>query len=555
MCDGVPMSQSRSTEVVAGRRTRRWLLALPMLALIGLADSGYLLWQHRTASSAFCPTDGCDVVNQGDYSRVLGIPIAAFGVVAYLLLFVLSVIAVRLDSRRLLGVTFVIAGIGVAVSAWLVYLQVAVIASICLWCVLSALLMTSIFILSLSAFLMMQPPLLSEPANPERVIQAQTEVSRHPIRFPLMALGMFALLAAMLGGLFRLDWDWLIMPSALSDVHGPLMISGFLGTLIGLERTVAIGKWWTAVGPLCTGVGALILIVDVPGVAGPALITLGSLVLVITFVHLICDQPALFTMTMGLGALAWLVGNSLWLSGRPIVSVVSWWAAFLVLTIAGERLELSRFLPLARRHRLSFLAATGLFLAGVVATGVTFDVGMRVSGLGLVALAIWLLRHDMARHAVKKIGLHRFVALSLLAGYVWLAVGGLLTLIFGGVAAGSHHDAALHALHEHGVQDGYDATLHAIFVGFVFSMIIGHAPIIFPSVLGIALPFRSAFYSHLILLHLSLILRVAGDLTVWWPGRLGGGLLNIVAVLLFLGNMAMSGVLGKRSVSLADTGR
>jgi hypothetical protein len=86
-------------------------------------------------------------------------------------------------------------------------------------------------------------------------------------------------------------------------------------------------------------------------------------------------------------------------------------------------------------------------------------------------------------------------------------------------------------------------------------MIIGHAPIIFPSVLGIALPFRSAFYSHLILLHLSLALRVVGDMTAWWPGRLGGGLLNVVAVLLFLGNMALSAVSGKRSVSLINIGR
>lgn len=54
------------------------------------------------------------------------------------------------------------------------------------------------------------------------------------------------------------------------------------------------------------------------------------------------------------------------------------------------------------------------------------------------------------------------------------------------------------------------------------------------------MPFRSAFYSHLALLHLSLALRVVGDLAAWWPGRLCGGLLNVVAVLLFLGNMAIS---------------
>lgn len=543
----------RSTEAAAGRRTWRWLMALPVLALLGLADSSYLLWRHLAETPGFCPTQGCDIVNQGEYSEVWGIPIAVFGVGAYLVLLVLSVAAVILDSRRPLEMIVAVAGIGAALSAWLIYLQVAVIESICAWCALSALTMTSLFILSLGAILTTRVAKQPEQAIPERASQSPPGALRRAFRFPLMASGMFALLAALLGGLYRLGWDWSAVPVTLPAVHGPLMVSGFLGTLIALERAVAIRKWWPALGPLTTGIGAVVLIVGIPGIVGPALMTLGSLMLVITFAYLIREQPALFTVTMGLGALAWLVGNSLWLSGWSISGVVNWWAAFLVLTIAGERLELSRFLPLAQRHRLSFLAAAALFAAGLIPVGLTFDIGARVSGVGLVSLSVWLLRHDMARYSVQKTGLHRFVALSLLSGYVWLAVAGLLTLSFGGAAFGLHHDASTHAIHQHSGPDGYDATLHAIFVGFVFSMIIGHAPIIFPSVLEIALPFRSAFYSHLILLHLSLVLRVVGDVAAWWPGRLGGGLLNVVAVLLFLGNMAVSGVVGKRAVLVMDS--
>ena len=78
--------------------------------------------------------------------------------------------------------------------------------------------------------------------------------------------------------------------------------------------------------------------------------------------------------------------------------------------------------------------------------------------------------------------------------------------------------------------------LHAIFVGFVFSMIFAHAPIIFPAVLGRPINFYPIFYSHLILLQLSLLLRVAGDLILWLPGRQWGGLLNAVAILLFMVN-------------------
>ncbi len=76
--------------------------------------------------------------------------------------------------------------------------------------------------------------------------------------------------------------------------------------------------------------------------------------------------------------------------------------------------------------------------------------------------------------------------------------------------------------------------LHMIFMGFVFSMIFGHAPIIVPALLGVQVPYTPLFYIHLSLLHLSLLLRMAGDLLLWLPGRRWGGMLNGVVVVLFL---------------------
>jgi hypothetical protein len=93
-------------------------------------------------------------------------------------------------------------------------------------------------------------------------------------------------------------------------------------------------------------------------------------------------------------------------------------------------------------------------------------------------------------------------------------------MIYGGVVAGPY----------------YDAILHAVFVGFVMSMIFGHAPIIFPAITGKPIPFHPIFYSHLILLHLSLLLRVSSDLILWPSGRQWGGLLNGAAILLFIAN-------------------
>jgi hypothetical protein len=137
---------------------------------------------------------------------------------------------------------------------------------------------------------------------------------------------------------------------------------------------------------------------------------------------------------------------------------------------------------------------------------------------------------DVARHTVRTSGLPRYSAAALLSGYVWLGVAGLLAVRWGAVAAGPP----------------YDAMLHALFVGFVFSMIFGHAPIIVPAVLGRGIAYRPAFYAHLGLLHASLALRIFGDFWPWLPGRQWGGLLNALAIVLFFANIAY-GAVGARA--------
>jgi hypothetical protein len=343
-----------------------------------------------------------------------------------------------------------------------------------------------------------------------------------------MALGMLALLAALWAGLVRLGWGWPPLRPAPAAAHGPLMIGAFLGTVIGVERAVALSRRWTYLAPLLAALGGLALILGLPGPIGPLLTTLGSLGLVAVFGLILRIHTAAYTVTMAVGTLLWLAGNILWLAGGPIYSAVYWWAGFLILTIAGERLELNRVLRLAGKVQTLFVAAVGLFLAGLLTSLMAFDVGVRLAGAGMVALALWLLRYDIASYTVRKTGLTRYIAVCLLAGFGWLALSGLLGLIYGEVGAGFQ----------------YDAILHALFVGFVMSMIFGHAPIIFPTVIGRPIPFRPSFYLPLALLHLSLLLRISGDLTFWLPGRQWGGLLNVVAILLFLAGLALAMVRG-----------
>lgn len=339
-------------------------------------------------------------------------------------------------------------------------------------------------------------------------------------RFPFMLLGLLALLSALWGGLVRLGWAFPFVRPTLPMAHGPLMVCGFLGTLIGVERAVALGALWPYAAPLLTAVGVLALLAGLPA---PLFMTLGSLGLVAIFVVIVHRQCALATVTMALGALLWVVGNGLWLTGWPLAQVVPWWTGFLVLTIAGERLELSRILRLSLLHVLGFLLALAILLAGLMLQPMSFVPGVRIMGVGMVALMWWLLRYDMARRTVRQTGLTRFIAVCLLSGYVWLGVGGVLTWRFGGIFAGPY----------------YDAMLHTVFVGFVFAMLFGHAPMIIPAILGrVFSPYHPVLYAPLLLLQASLLLRVVGDLVGWWPGRQWGGLFNAIAVLLFLSTLA-----------------
>lgn len=342
------------------------------------------------------------------------------------------------------------------------------------------------------------------------------------IRFPLLAVAIFAALAAMWAGLVRMGWQFPPLSPALTVNHGPLMISGFLGIVISIERVVALGQRWTYASPIFSALGVLALVIGLPESIGQVLLTLGSAGLVAIFIVIVRRHTALFTVTMLLGTLAWLIGNALWLSGAPIYRVVFWWGAFLVLTIVGERLELGRLLQLPKQVRWLFVGAVAILIAGLVLTLALGDLGNRLFGVGMLALAVWLLRFDIARRTIQQTGLTRFIAACMLSGYVWLGVSGILSMAFGQVTGGFQ----------------YDAVLHTLFLGFVFAMIFGHAPIILPSVVRVPVDYQPAFYLHLALLHLSLALRIIGDLTTTMELRQWGGMFNVIAILVFMFNTA-----------------
>lgn len=120
-----------------------------ILALIGLGDAVYLTVHHFTAVPVPCGlTGGCETVLTSSYAEIGGIPIAAFGALAYFLAFSLSILTVFGNRMMwtLFGIqTFFMA----AVSTWLIYLQAFVIKSFCQFCLISAATSISLFVVYL----------------------------------------------------------------------------------------------------------------------------------------------------------------------------------------------------------------------------------------------------------------------------------------------------------------------------------------------------------------------------------------------------------------------
>ena len=332
-----------------------------------------------------------------------------------------------------------------------------------------------------------------------------------PARAPLLVLGFVALLLGVSGGLVRLGINAPALPAGIAW-HGALMASAFFGTLISLERAVAIGRLWAYLAPATLGAGGIVLLAGGTQ-TGFMLFAAGAALLAAATALIWLRQRALHTGVLVLGALGLLAANLALAAGRPPEAAVPSWIAFFALTIGGERLELSRLSPVPRTARTAF----GMLSVALLLAALPF--APRVLGVLLVLMAAWLARYDIATRTVRGAGLTRYIALCLLAGYAWLAIGGALLVSSGAAGAG---------------RELWDAGLHAILIGFVFSMVFGHAPVILPAVLRVAIPYRAALYLPLALLHLSLAVRVAGDIAASASLRAAGGVGNALAIALFI---------------------
>ena len=344
----------------------------------------------------------------------------------------------------------------------------------------------------------------------------------HPRAFFLLPGGL-CLLAGLNGALVLLGLPAPFRAERFEVVHGPLMVLGFVGTVIALERAVALRARLGYLVPALLGTGGLLTLTPAPLHLGQSFLLAGSIGLFVLYTRIWRRQSAAPLVVEAIGAVMAVGAAALWLAGVAVPFLAPWLVGFLVLTVLGERIELGGVhLRLAAGSpplvTWVVVAVVG-YLASAAIALVLPAVGYRLLAvclLAAIALVFWI---DVARRTVRTAGLTRYMAVAMLAGYGWLVVAGGIWFFAGPVLQGP----------------GYDAVLHAVFLGFVISMIMAHAPVILPAVIRRPLPYRPLFYIPLALLHLSLAFRLlVGD--AWNVPRAVqiGGAGNIVAVLAFL---------------------
>jgi uncharacterized membrane protein len=133
---------------------RKLMIAILVLAVIGVGVAGYLTYTHYQHVKVLCSLGSqCETVQHSQYSKLDGVPVAVLGLLGYI--GILGSLAIRGELGRIIG--FAIALIGCLFSIYLTYRELFTIKAICQWCVSSAVIMTLLMILTAIRALREQP--------------------------------------------------------------------------------------------------------------------------------------------------------------------------------------------------------------------------------------------------------------------------------------------------------------------------------------------------------------------------------------------------------------
>lgn len=337
-----------------------------------------------------------------------------------------------------------------------------------------------------------------------------------PKPFFLLPLVLLGLLGGIAGGWIRLGSPVIPIAEAGAN-HGLLMVGGFLGTLISIERAMVMKKKAWLIIPFLSGISTVFFLIG-QDQAGIGALLAGSLGLSVIMQVQVIRHPHFHSILLYLGAVSWFIGNFFAWHFGLIAAGSIWWIGFLLFTIVGERLELSQFLPVPSWSKKALGGLLGLFFMGLILP--FHGVGNEVMGLAVLLISVWLLIFDMAKVAAKKKAQFRYIGIGLRVGYVWLGVQGLVLLLM-----------ESHPLF-------YDLVLHTFFLGFTFSMIWSHAPIIFPTIFGIRqTPYHRILWWPWSLFQMTLLGRIGFGLAENYEWRKIMGISNGYLILLMFGFM------------------
>lgn len=377
-------------------------------------------------------------------------------------------------------------------------------------------------------------------STPARATRSTTRRRPSPRLLWMLPAGL-CLLAGLDAALLLLGLPAPITAKRLPETHGMLLVLGFVATLVSLERATALRRWWGYAAPALLGLSGLAMLIDpLPLIVAKVGLIAGALALTAVYLPLWRRRYDAQLLVQMLASGLAVVAATLWAGGTAMAFVTPWLIAFLVLTIAAERVELAAISMGPHAGTRLLIIAWGIALALIIGLA-DANIGAIALGIVLLVLVAWLVRHDIARRTIRGTGATRFMAACMLGGYVWLATAAV-TLLFGFPVT----------------QRASDAITHAVFLGFVMSMIMAHATTILPAVLHISLPYRALFWVPAVLLHASLVIRV------WIGDGFGvplaftvGGVMGIAALIVFVLTALGSAIAGppKRPVGPGRSGQ
>lgn len=361
-----------------------------------------------------------------------------------------------------------------------------------------------------------------------------------PVLRVAMMVGVACFLGAVLTGIWRLAATrGFPVPPVPTEwpPHGHWMVGGFLAVLIMVERMATLPPGWLVWVPFVYALGAVT--VHTGWAVSRGAVILGFLGWTLHRVRAIRvyrapEKPLIEVAALGLLTLAVMRPGGL--TGRPDVALAGLGA--IVGVIAVERLELLlRGRAFGPRAVWAGLLGWMALLAGSVLWG---PLPLPILGLATVLVMGGVLAHDAAVRAAVRVfrgatgsgpgslpPLYGFLTKALLLAYAWMGLGGALLAGWGALPPAT----------------AKDMVYHAVGLGFIFTMILAHAPVILPAVLGGA-PIRRAPVGLFWLFQGTTVLRLVGDVAVakapalwaWtgWPT----GLLHTVFLALYMVTLA-----------------